>query len=181
LNHSRTSHIFLHRLSPEKSLRFSTKSRSRRLLSIPRVGSRPIFVEELLDARQTCRSIGAMDHHHALSVPRTSEPCCSRLHSVGRALARIVDWLVESAINGAFGCCKNLVIRMGTLEALAPLPVGGASHAAPAVAPDADFDARWAAWVKRGRAHEQCVRRRFVIWAGVLTMGATIVYAFLRS
>jgi hypothetical protein len=52
--------------------------------------------------------------------------------------------------------------------------------AAPVVAFDADFDARWAAWVARGRAHEQRVRRRFVVWAGVLTMAAAIVAAFLR-
>jgi len=70
---------------------------------------------------------------------------------------------------------------MGILEALAPRPVGRAYHAPPAVAPDADFDTRWAAWVAQGRAHEQRVRRRIVVWAGVLTMGAAIVYAFLRS
>jgi hypothetical protein len=74
-----------------------------------------------------------------------------------------------------------LVIHMGTLEALAPLPVGGAYHASPAVAPDAGFDARWTTWVERGRAHEQRVRRQFVVWTGVLTTGAAIVYAFLRS
>lgn len=51
----------------------------------------------------------------------------------------------------------------------------------PAVAPDADFDARWAAWVERGRAHEQHVRDWFVIWAGSLMIGATIVHAFFRS
>jgi hypothetical protein len=49
-----------------------------------------------------------------------------------------------------------------------------------AVAPDADFDARWAAWLARGRAHEQRGRRRLVIWAGALTIGAAVAYAFLR-
>jgi hypothetical protein len=68
---------------------------------------------------------------------------------------------------------------MGNTELPTPFPVSAAYHAA--VAPDADFDTRWAAWVERGRAHEQRVRRRFVVWAGVLTMGAAIVYAFVRS
>jgi hypothetical protein len=70
---------------------------------------------------------------------------------------------------------------MGILEVMAPLPVGGASHVAQTVAPNADFDTRWAAWLERGRAHEQRVRRRFVVWAVVLTMAAAIAYAFLRS
>jgi hypothetical protein len=66
-------------------------------------------------------------------------------------------------------------------EALTQLPVSAAYHAAPLVAPDADFDTRWAAWVERGRVHEQRVRRRFVVWAGALTMGAAVLYALLRS
>jgi hypothetical protein len=48
------------------------------------------------------------------------------------------------------------------------------------VAPDADFDMRWAAWAARGRAHEQRVRNRLVVFGGVLTVGGAIVYAFLR-
>jgi hypothetical protein len=70
---------------------------------------------------------------------------------------------------------------MITSETLTPLPVSAAYHAAAIVAPDADFDTRWAAWAERGRVHEQRVRRRFVVWAGVLTMGAGILYALLRS
>jgi hypothetical protein len=66
-------------------------------------------------------------------------------------------------------------------EALTQLPVSAAYHAAPPVAPDADFDTRWAAWLERGRVHEQRVRRRFVVWAGVLSMAAAILYALLRS
>jgi hypothetical protein len=57
-------------------------------------------------------------------------------------------------------------------------PVSAA--AAPAVIV-ADFDTRWAAWVSRGRVHEQRVRRTLFVWAGVLATGAAIVYAFLRS
>lgn len=66
-------------------------------------------------------------------------------------------------------------------EALTPVPVSVAYHAAPLPAPDADFDTRWAAWVARGRVHEQRVRRRLVVWAGALTIGAAILYALLRS
>jgi len=66
-------------------------------------------------------------------------------------------------------------------EPLTQLPVSSASHVASAVAPDADFDARWATWVARGRVHEQRMRRRFVIWAAAVAMGITVVYAFLRS
>ena len=44
----------------------------------------------------------------------------------------------------------------------------------------AGFDARWDAWVARGRVHEQLVRRKFVVWAGVLGTAAAVAYAFLR-
>jgi hypothetical protein len=67
---------------------------------------------------------------------------------------------------------------MGT-ELLNQLPVSAAHHAPPAVAPDPEFDARWAAWIARGRAHDRRVRR-FVTWAFGLSMAAAIVYAFLR-
>jgi hypothetical protein len=46
---------------------------------------------------------------------------------------------------------------------------------------DADFDARWAAWVARGRAHEQLVRNKLVVLAGVLAMAAAIAYIFLLA
>jgi hypothetical protein len=48
------------------------------------------------------------------------------------------------------------------------------------VAPDADFDMRWAAWAARGRAHEHRVRHRLVVFGGVLTIAGAIVYALLR-
>jgi hypothetical protein len=70
---------------------------------------------------------------------------------------------------------------MVSSEPLTQLPVSTVYHVASAVALDADFDARWAAWVARGRVHEQRVRRRFVTWVSVLAMAAAIVYAFLRS
>jgi len=67
---------------------------------------------------------------------------------------------------------------MDNTQLLTPLPV---SHTVPVGAADADFETRWAAWVERGRVHDQRVRRRFAVWAGVLMMGAAIVYAFLKS
>jgi hypothetical protein len=66
-------------------------------------------------------------------------------------------------------------------EPLTELPAGAGFHAAPLVVVDRDFDTRWNAWVARGRVHEQRVRRRFVVSAGVLAVGAAILYAFLRS
>ena len=66
-------------------------------------------------------------------------------------------------------------------EPLAQPPVSAAYHATPAVALDADFDARWAAWVARGLVHERLVRHKVVVWAGAFAMGAAIVYAFMRS
>jgi len=59
-------------------------------------------------------------------------------------------------------------------------PVGGGRSAAPAVALDAAFEIRWAAWVARGRASDQRARRRFLVWAPVLAVAAVIGYAFLR-
>ena len=63
-------------------------------------------------------------------------------------------------------------------EGLAPFPVSTANHA---VGPTAEFDARWAAWIARGRVHERLVRRKGVLWAGVLATVAAVAYAFLHS
>ena len=46
--------------------------------------------------------------------------------------------------------------------------------------PAAEFDARWNAWIARGRVHERLVRRKFVLWAGVFATAAAVAYAFLR-
>jgi hypothetical protein len=59
-------------------------------------------------------------------------------------------------------------------------PVSAADRAAAGVALDTDFDTRWAAWVTRGRVHDQRMRRTFVTWASVLAVGTAIAYAFLR-
>ena len=69
---------------------------------------------------------------------------------------------------------------MSSIHSLSPLPVADAYRVAPAVALDADFNARWAAWVVRGQAHEEIVRRKLVVLAGVLAMGTAIVYDFVH-
>jgi hypothetical protein len=69
---------------------------------------------------------------------------------------------------------------MSNLELVAQLPGAAAFPTPPAVPADADIDRRWAAWTARGRAHEQRVRRRLVAAAGVLAVGAAVVYAFFR-
>jgi hypothetical protein len=70
---------------------------------------------------------------------------------------------------------------MAISQSLAQMPSSAADHPFASTAPDTDFDARWAAWIARGRVHEQLVRRRFVVWASVVATGAAIVYTFLRS
>jgi hypothetical protein len=47
-----------------------------------------------------------------------------------------------------------------------------------------DFEARWAPWVARGRVREQRVRRKFVLSASALSVGAAavaLIYALLRQ
>jgi len=44
----------------------------------------------------------------------------------------------------------------------------------------ADFEVRWANWIARGRVHEQRARRRFVVWAAVLTAGGVLAYLLVR-
>jgi hypothetical protein len=72
------------------------------------------------------------------------------------------------------------VTDMVSNEPLAQTPISAAYHAAPAIAFDDGFDARWTAWIARGRVHERLVRRRLVVLAGAVAMGAAIVYAFVR-
>ena len=63
----------------------------------------------------------------------------------------------------------------------APFSVRTANQTAAVIGPDADFEARWAAWVARGRVHEQLVRRKFVVWASVLATAVAVAYTFLRT
>ena len=68
-------------------------------------------------------------------------------------------------------------------ESTAAILVPTDGHAAVAIAPDADFEARWAAWRTRGLAHERAVRRTLTLVAGVAGIVATavaIAYMLLR-
>ena len=68
-------------------------------------------------------------------------------------------------------------------ESTAAVPVSTAGHSSVAIAPDADFDARRAAWRTRGIAHERAVRRKLILVAGVAGSVATavaIAYTLLR-
>ena len=69
---------------------------------------------------------------------------------------------------------------MAISEAHEPFSVGVARPAAPAVALDAAFEIRSAAWAARRRAHEQRARRKFIVGAGVLAVAAAVGYAFLH-
>jgi hypothetical protein len=65
----------------------------------------------------------------------------------------------------------------------APISRPEAYHRVPPVAPGAGFDARWAAWLERGRLHDRRVRERLVVSGAVLAMagvGVAIVYALAR-
>ena len=68
-------------------------------------------------------------------------------------------------------------------ESTAAVPVSARGQAGVAMAPDADLDARWAAWRARGLAHERAVRRKLTLVAGVAAIIATavaIAYTLLR-
>ena len=60
---------------------------------------------------------------------------------------------------------------------VAPLPVVAAVPPVEAFVPDADF--RWAAWVARGRVHDQRVRRRLLIALPMIAIAAAIALALL--
>jgi hypothetical protein len=44
----------------------------------------------------------------------------------------------------------------------------------------AEFDARWADWVERGRVHERRARRRFAIGAAVIMAVVSVAYLIVR-
>ena len=60
-------------------------------------------------------------------------------------------------------------------ESTAAVLVRTDGHSAVAIAPDADFEARWAAWRTRDVAHERAVRRTLTLVAGVVGIVATAV------
>jgi hypothetical protein len=71
------------------------------------------------------------------------------------------------------------------METLCETPISTPEvyHRVPAVAPDAGFDARWAAWLERGRLHDRRVRERLVVSGAVLAMaavGVAIINALAR-
>ena len=67
---------------------------------------------------------------------------------------------------------------MATNEPVADLRRNATFPGGPLVAADADFETRWAAWVARGHVHDRRVRRRLVVSAGVIAIGAAIAFAF---
>jgi hypothetical protein len=52
-------------------------------------------------------------------------------------------------------------------------------HSAVAIAPDVDFEARWAAWRARGRGHERAVGRTLTPVAGVSVVATAIAIAYM--
>jgi hypothetical protein len=68
-------------------------------------------------------------------------------------------------------------------ESTDAVPVSADAGSNIALAPDADFEARWAAWQTRGIAHERGARRKLTLVACVACSVATavaIAYALLR-
>ena len=68
-------------------------------------------------------------------------------------------------------------------ESTVAVPVRTDGHSAVAIAPDADFEARWAAWRTRGLAHERAVRRKLMLvagFAGALAAAVVIAYTLLQ-
>ena len=68
-------------------------------------------------------------------------------------------------------------------DTTASIPVSAKDSSAAAVAPDTDFEARWAAWRRRGVAHERAVRRKFILvagFAGALAGAVALAYTLLQ-
>ena len=43
-----------------------------------------------------------------------------------------------------------------------------------------DLDARWAAWIARGRLQDQQVRHRFIVLGGALALAIVVLSVFFR-
>ena len=68
-------------------------------------------------------------------------------------------------------------------ETTAPVPVSTTCYSVVAVASDTDFEVRWAAWRRRGVAHERAVRRKLMLvaaFAGALAAAVVIAYTLLQ-
>jgi len=100
-----------------------------------------------------------IEHVRTIALP------CLVLHTTDRVLAAIL-------------AVKQ--VTQGQERTLTHLPIDRASHTAPLVALDGDFEKRWTAWLVRGHVHEHRARRSFVVGAAALLMGAAIIYAFVR-
>ena len=68
---------------------------------------------------------------------------------------------------------------MSQTVSIATAPVGTDEGSAEPLRPDADFDARWAAWQTRGRVHDRAVRRKLLVLAPAAVIAAAIVYLLL--
>lgn len=68
---------------------------------------------------------------------------------------------------------------MSQTVSIATGPVCTGDDSTEPLRPDADFDARWAAWQTRGRVHDRAVRRKLLVLAPAVVMAAAIVYLLL--
>lgn len=66
---------------------------------------------------------------------------------------------------------------MATTAASVVAPPG--SPISTVVTDSATFDERWAAWQKKGAAHDRAVRRRMAIAAPILLVVVVVLYALL--
>ena len=68
-------------------------------------------------------------------------------------------------------------------ESTTRIPVSTVGYSAVAAAPDTDFELRWAAWRRRGVAHDRAVRRKLILvagFAGALAAAVAIAYTLLQ-
>jgi len=128
-------------------------------------------------------SVRCDEIHYTRSWDRVYSPvnCASAEHAV---YWRVSAFLSPAAIP-AFSPHQSTSWRAALLpnESTATVPSSTAGRPAAAIAPDADFDARWAASRTRGIAHERAVRRKLIVVAGVAGSVATavaIAYTLLR-
>ena len=62
---------------------------------------------------------------------------------------------------------------------IAPVPIGSHGDRSDDRRGDADFEVRWAEWQSRGRRHDRDLRRRLLMLAPVVAVGAAGIYLFL--
>jgi hypothetical protein len=64
-------------------------------------------------------------------------------------------------------------------ESISASPAPPAHHATEPSGLDPGFEARWTAWRARGEAHERAVRRRLLMLAPLVAVGAAIIYTLV--